>query len=156
MGSDYLQQENYQQTITYGESYTWDNLTLTQRGTYEDTLQSVLEGCDSVHRVLTLNVVQYYRSDIMLTPGSSLTFHGLTIDKPGVYDIMVPGNGDFDSLFVLRASAVVNATVADVQLGGIWEGESLTLPPCRAMCLSAARTASPSPTSTRYYTTRLM
>ena len=126
--SDYLPQADYSQTINYGESYSWGGLSLTERGVYEDTLQSVVEGCDSVHRVLTLNVVQTYRSDVLLTDGQSAQFHGLTVDRPGVYEVLVPGEGDFDSLFVLRASAQVNATVATVQLGGPWDGETLTLP----------------------------
>ena len=125
---NYLYQENYQQTINYGNSYTWDGHTITERGVYEDTLLSVVEGCDSVHRVLTLNIQQFFRTDTVLIDGQSVDFHGLTIGRPGVYEVLVPSTGDFDSLFVLRASAQVNATVATVLLGGLMDGVTLTLP----------------------------
>lgn len=127
--NNYLTQREYSHTIAYGESYPWGDNTLTERGVYEDTLLSVVEGCDSLHRVLTLNVVQHYRDDITLNAQlPAYNYHGLTVDHPGIYEVTVSGEGDFDSLFILRASAEVNSTVATVALGGIFDGQSFDLP----------------------------
>lgn len=120
--------ENFYQTIAYGENYIWDNMQFDAKGVYSDTMQSVVEGCDSVRRVLTLNVIKTYYSDVLLTEGMSVDFHGLVVNRPGIYEVTAIGDGGFDSLFVLRASAEVNATEAIVEMGGVFEGQTFIIP----------------------------
>ncbi len=113
--TSYLPIGNQSQTIEYGESYPWGNRVLTERGVYEDTVQSVLEGCDSMHRVLTLNVVRRSSVDVTIAEGGIHNGHTLA----GVYQDTVP-TANYDSIVRSRISMTVNRPIDDctVQLGG--------------------------------------
>jgi len=97
-------------TICSGGSYTFGNQTLTQSGTYQDTLQTA-SGCDSIV-VLNLNVLQSITKNIADTicSGGSYTFGNQTLTQSGTYQDTLQMASSCDSIIILNLSVLQNIT----------------------------------------------
>ncbi|MCW5908698.1 MAG: T9SS type A sorting domain-containing protein [Chitinophagales bacterium] len=95
---------SFAETICFGDSYTFDNQTLTQSGTYTKTeVNSV--GCDSVI-TLNLTVLPELTSSFSesICSGSSFTFNGNTLTQAGQYTEVFTSVNGCDSTVTLTLS----------------------------------------------------
>jgi gliding motility-associated-like protein len=108
--------------ICQGKSTVFNGQTITQAGTYRDTLQQV-NGCDSFI-VLTVTLLQPKTTDITrsICQGKSTFFNGQTITQAGTYrDTLLQANG-CDSFIVLTVSIIPTKTTNLTR--SICEGQS--------------------------------
>ncbi len=117
------------ETVCFGDSYTFNNQTLTQSGSYQDTLINTA-GCDSI---LTLNLTVSPRINTtfseVLCDGSSLIFNGQTISAAGQYLDTLTNVAGCDSFITLNVSLALtsSSTLVDVACESfIFAGQTLT------------------------------
>ena len=90
------------QSICSGQSYAFNGNTLTQTGTYKDTLVNA-NGCDSII-TLTLTVKANSASTIntSICNGSTYNFNGQQISQGGTYKDTLSNSGGCDSIITLN------------------------------------------------------
>lgn len=99
-------------TICPGGSYDFNGTILTAPGVYLDTLSTDSE-CDSVLE-LTLSVVpgSPIPIQVVLCPGESYLFNGITLTTPGVYRDTIATSAGCDSIVELTISYATPPTVS--------------------------------------------
>ncbi len=121
--------DNTTATICSNESYNWRGRTLTQTGTYYDSLTTVA-GCDSVY-VLALTVNpsnEYTDQPITLCAGGSYQWRGRTLTETGLYTDTV--NNNYGCIDIYRINVTVNPsyhfeerdTICNTSLPYTWRG----------------------------------
>ncbi len=116
-------------TVCAGGSYAFNGMTLTQSGTYRDTLQNAT-GCDSI-LILSLTVLPQLSSQqsTVICNGSSVTFNGQTITAAGQYRDTLSSAQGCDSIIILSV-AVAQPTAATITLSACgsftFAGQSIT------------------------------
>ena len=124
-------QSNMAQTICNGSSYTFAGQTLTQSGTYKDTLQTA-GGCDSI---VTLNLTVLNKIETTVNAGicngQSYTFNGQQLTQAGQYfDTLqtVLGCDSFVTLNLTVNSFVTGSASAEICAGDSYtfNGQQLT------------------------------
>ncbi|MFN8284578.1 MAG: gliding motility-associated C-terminal domain-containing protein [Chitinophagales bacterium] len=115
---------NISRAICNGSSTVFNGQTITQAGTYRDTLTTSL-GCDSFI-VLTVTVNPTPTTNISQTicNGSSIVFNGQTISAAGTYNDTLTTSLGCDSFVVL--TVFVNPTPATLLQQAICQGSSIT------------------------------
>jgi hypothetical protein len=114
------------QTVCFGDTYTFHGHTLTQSGSYNDTLVNAA-GCDSI---LTLNLTVRPRisstQSAVICNGSSITFNGQTITVAGQYFDTLTSVSSCDSFITMNvtvaqatASAFSYAACGSFTFGGV-------------------------------------
>ena len=89
-------------TICRGETYIWHNISLTDEGSYVDTL-STIDGCDSIcNLVLMVPEPFYYEFDTTLCDGSSIYFANQWISDAGVYHDSLLTTRGCDSIITMN------------------------------------------------------
>ncbi|MFN8286180.1 MAG: T9SS type A sorting domain-containing protein [Chitinophagales bacterium] len=101
------------QSICQGSSFTFNGQSLTQSGTYRDTLVNAV-GCDSI---ITLNLTVLSPTTVAISQsicaGSSYLFNGQNLTQSGTYhDTLVAANG-CDSIVTLTLS-VLNPSASTI------------------------------------------
>jgi len=115
---------NISQAICQGQSITFNGNTITQAGTYRDTLQTTL-GCDSfVVLTVSLNPVKTTNISQAICQGQSITFNGNTITQAGTYRDTLQTSLGCDSFVVLTVSLNPVKTTNISQ--AICQGQSIT------------------------------
>ncbi len=94
-------------TICYGETYTWQDQTYAETGSYDVTLQSI-HGCDSI---VTLNLtvlpeVLVSTTDTTICHGQTYTWHGQTYAETGSYDVTLQNIHGCDSILSLNLTVL--------------------------------------------------
>lgn len=111
--------------ICAGEGYTFGNQTLTEGGTYADTLQTV-NGCDSIIN-LTLNVFDtlLVEQNVTICAGESFTFNGESYNESGNYTATLQTVNGCDSNIILNLEVLpISNTSIDTS---ICTGQSLAI-----------------------------
>ena len=97
--------------ICQGASYVFNNMTLTEEGTYFDTVQTT-DGCDSIITLnLTVAPVLIGTMDVEICQGASYVFNNMTLTEAGTHLDTVQTADGCDSIITL------NLTVAPVLTG---------------------------------------
>ena len=93
-----------EQTICAGESIVFNNQTLTQAGTYLDTISSA-NGCQNIINY-TLNVLPKSETiiDTTICEGNYIDINGETISISGTYEFSFPSSNGCDSIILLNFS----------------------------------------------------
>jgi hypothetical protein len=112
------------QTVCFGETTTFKGQTITQSGTYRDTLTNA-EGCDSI---ITLNFTVRNRAERTINAGictgQSYTFKGLQLTQAGTYLDTLQTTLGCDSFITLNLA--VNNFVTGSTSAAICQGQSFT------------------------------
>ena len=89
------------QDICQGDTFPFNGLSLTDGGTYRDTLQAA-NSCDSFI-VLTLNVLDTFQTQITqdICQGDTFAFNGLSLTNAGTYRDTLQAANSCDSFIVL-------------------------------------------------------
>jgi gliding motility-associated-like protein len=110
-------------SICQGQSTTFNGLTITQAGTFRDTLLTSA-GCDSfIVLTVTLNPTPTTPLTQEICQGSSIVFNGQTITQAGVYRDTLSTSLGCDSFIVLTIS--VNNVLTTNQTQAICQGQSI-------------------------------
>jgi len=117
-------QGSFSDVICFGDSYTFNNQTLTQNGAYKDTVQTA-GGCDSI---ITLNLTVLNKIENTITAaictGQSYTFKGQQLTQAGQYFDTLQTTLGCDSFIVLNLS--VNSFVTSSISQSICQGQSFS------------------------------
>ena len=90
--------------ITCSESYTWNDITYTEDGIYDQTFVSS-SGCDSIVTLhLTLSNIVEGDTDTLTGSCTGLFWHGHFYDLPGFYTDTIPNSLGCDSIVHLELS----------------------------------------------------
>ena len=90
--------------ITCSESYTWNDITYTEDGIYDQTFVSS-SGCDSIVTLhLTLSNIVEGDTDTLTGSCTGLFWHGHFYDQPGFYTDTIPNSLGCDSIVHLELS----------------------------------------------------
>ena len=110
------------QSICSGQSYPFNGNTLTQTGTYKDTLVNA-NGCDSII-TLTLTVKANSASTIntSICNGSTYNFNGQQISQGGTYKDTLSNSGGCDSIITLNLT--VKQATSETIFDSICSGNS--------------------------------
>ncbi|MBO6118770.1 MAG: fibronectin type III domain-containing protein [Bacteroidales bacterium] len=114
-----------EETICEGTSYSFNGRTLTEAGTYTETVKTA-NGCDSIV-TLTLNVNEKLTEDIEATicEGTSYQFNGQTYTTAGTYTATFKSVNGCDSVVTLTLN--VNEKLSDTIDINTCEGEEIEL-----------------------------
>ncbi|MBR6133068.1 MAG: T9SS type A sorting domain-containing protein [Bacteroidales bacterium] len=137
--------DNTTATICSNESYSWRGRTLTQTGTYYDSLTTVA-GCDSVY-VLALTVNpsnEYTDQPVTLCAGGSYQWRGRTLTATGLYTDTV--NNNYGCIDIYRINVTVNPsyhfeerdTICNTSLPYTWRGITMNAAGERSLNLQTA------------------
>ena len=137
--------DNTTATICSNESYNWRGRTLTQTGTYYDSLTTVA-GCDSVY-VLALTVNpsnEYTDQPVQLCEGGSYQWRGRTLTETGLYTDTV--NNNYGCIDIYRINVTVNPsyhfeerdTICNTSLPYTWRGITMNAAGERSLNLQTA------------------
>ena len=85
--------------ITSCTDYTWNGITYTQPGVYEQTLSTV-HGCDSVV-TLNLSMDSINKREVFMTGCDSIAYNGIVYTQSGHYEQLVPGSTGCDTIIEL-------------------------------------------------------
>jgi gliding motility-associated-like protein len=98
-------------SICPGERYNFHGFTLTQQGTYKDTLQSI-NGCDSI-TVLRLNINPKYNDTIKasICQGETYTLNGFNENRTGYYVHSLQTTNGCDSVVTLKLTVNPKKTI---------------------------------------------
>ena len=117
-----------------GETETWRGMTLSESGTYRDTVNSVTTGCYEIHEVNVVVNPTYLFHDTVTICSDELPYqwHGMTINAAGFREDYHQTVNFCDSIY--RLTLVVNpsyhatetASACDYDLPYLWHGQSLT------------------------------
>jgi hypothetical protein len=101
---------SFDASICAGESYVFENDTLTDSGTYTQAYTTV-GGCDSLV-TLNLTVLPLSQSTTVaaICAGSTYTFNGAQYSDAGNYSALLTGANGCDSVAILQLSILPNAT----------------------------------------------
>jgi hypothetical protein len=111
-------------SICQGQSTTFNGLTITQAGTFRDTLLTSA-GCDSfVVLTVTLNPTPTTPISRSICQGQSTTFNGLTITQAGTFRDTLLTSAGCDSFIVLTVT--LNPTPTTPISRSICQGQSTT------------------------------
>ena len=132
-------------TICSYETYSWHGRTLTQSGTYYDSLQTVA-GCDSVYVLaLTVNPSNMYTDQpVDLCTGSSYTWRGRTLTETGHYTDTVVNNYGCQDFYSIQVTVHQSYsfdeadTICDTELPYSWRGYTMTAAGTRTLNLQTA------------------
>ena len=93
--------------ICNGDSFNFNNQSLTISGTFRDTLTSTVNGCDSFI-VLTLNVLDTFQTQIQqeICNGDSFSFNGLNLTQSGSFRDTLISTSGCDSFIVLTLNVL--------------------------------------------------
>ena len=108
-----------------GESYTFNNQTLTVSGIYEFTFPNAsANGCDSlVTLYLTIfPAIPPTETTASICEGSSYDFYGTPLTQPGEYTAHLPSSTGCDSIIVLTLTIAPNITL--VEAASICSGDT--------------------------------
>jgi len=118
-----------------GSSEIWRGKTLTEEGTYRDTVSSVTTGCYEIHEVTVTVNPTYYFYDTVTICSDELPFlwHGMTLTSAGERQDNNVTVNFCDSIYYLKL--IVNpsfhltetASACDYDLPYLWHGQSLTV-----------------------------
>ncbi|MFT5305931.1 MAG: gliding motility-associated-like protein [Chitinophagales bacterium] len=80
--------ENVDTSICQGQSLTFNGMTYTSTGIYNDTIGYVASNCDSVQYIINLQIDSFTIENIDTTicQGQSLIFNGMTYTSNGIYN----------------------------------------------------------------------
>lgn len=110
-------------TICEGDSYIFHNQSITETGTYYDTLQT-FQGCDSIIAVnLTVNPIYHISLEQEICQGESYLFKGDTLQESGIYYDTLQTIHHCDSIISLTLT--VNPTRLIFGTDTICEGDSV-------------------------------
>ena len=88
-------------TICTGEPFVWRGRTLTQSGTYFDSLQTAY-GCDSIYRLnLTVNTSYHFSDTMEVCAGTDFVWHGQSLTESGIYTDSLTTRQGCDSIYTL-------------------------------------------------------
>ena len=109
----------FSQSICAGENYVFNSRTLTQSGTYRDTLNGV-NTCDSIVTLqLTVNPVSHTYLRDSVCQGYTFNLNGRILDTTGVYLDTLTATTSCDSIVTLNLTikkhSLVNASTAICQ-----------------------------------------
>ena len=117
-----------------GESELWRGMTLTESGTYRDTVSSATTGCHEIHEVtVTVNPTYLFHDTVTICSDElPYSWHGMTLNEAGVREDYHQTVNFCDSIY--RITLVVNpsyhatetASACDYDLPYLWHGQSLT------------------------------
>ena len=117
-----------------GETETWRGMTLSESGTYRDTVNSVTTGCYEIHEVNVVVNPTYLFHDTVTICSDELPYqwHGMTLNAAGFREDYHQTVNFCDSIY--RLTLVVNpsyhatetASACDYDLPYLWHGQSLT------------------------------
>ena len=132
-------------TICSYETYSWHGRTLTQSGTYYDSLQTV-NGCDSVFVLaLTVNPSNTYTDQpVNLCAGESYTWRGQTLTETGLYTDTVVNNYGCQDFYSIQVTVHPSYsfdeadTICDTELPYTWRGYTMTAAGTRNLNLQTA------------------
>ena len=117
--------------VCEGFSYNFNGLTLTESGTYTDSLQTVA-GCDSIV-VLNLTVAVFFETAITagICANETYDFGGQSLNQSGEYTTTVPAAGGCDSIlnltltvFPLQPETMLEASICATEVY-LFNGELL-------------------------------
>jgi hypothetical protein len=112
---------NFSTSICAGSTYNFNGRTLTQSGSYHDTLQTVL-GCDSIVTVtLTVNPAVTSSTNASICAGGSYNFNGTTLIHAGSYNDTLHTVTGCDSIVTVAVTvnpAVTSGFTAAICAGG--------------------------------------
>ena len=113
-------QTNLEETICFGETYSFNGKAFNQSGTY-DTLLTSATGCDSII-ILKLTVNEQIETNLERTICSDETynFNGQTINQSGTYDTLFTSATGCDSIVTLKL--IVNEQIQTNTEATICEG----------------------------------
>lgn len=103
--------------ITTCSDYTWNGITYTQPGVYEQTL-STIHGCDSVV-TLNLSFDSINKREVFLSDCDEIVFNGITYTQSGNYQQIIPANVGCDTIVELHLNIRHSPLVSQIH------GESL-------------------------------
>ena len=96
--------------ICDGDSYVFDNMTLTLSGTYSDTLSGV-NGCDSISTLhLIVGATDTLATSDIICSGDTVVFGTQSLTQTGVYTEVFTSSGGCDSLVSLTLEVVMNSS----------------------------------------------
>ena len=117
-----------------GGSELWRGMTLTESGTYRDTISSATTGCHEIHEVtVTVNPTYLFHDTVTICSDElPYSWHGMTLNEAGVREDYHQTVNFCDSIY--RLTLVVNpsyhatetASACDYDLPYLWHGQSLT------------------------------
>ncbi len=117
-----------------GGSELWRGITLTESGTYRDTVSSATTGCHEIHEVtVTVNPTYLFHDTVTICSDElPYSWHGMTLNEAGVREDYHQTVNFCDSIY--RLTLVVNpsyhatetASACDYDLPYLWHGQSLT------------------------------
>ena len=120
--------------LCQGETETWRGMTLSEAGTYRDTVAAPGSGCYEIHEVTVVVNPSYLFLDTVTLCSDELPYlwHGMTISEAGTREDFHQTAGTFcDSVY--RLTLFVNpsyhvtetASACDYDLPYLWHGQSL-------------------------------
>ncbi len=116
---------NITRNICAGQSTVFNGQTITQAGTYRDTLSQV-NGCDSfIVLSLIVNQPKTTNTTKQICQGQTFVFNGLTLTQPGTYRDTLRTSFGCDSFIVLTLS--VSGSLSSNLTRVICQGQSVTV-----------------------------
>ena len=115
--------ETIDQTICQGSAVQFGNLVLSSTGSYTQTFQSVVTGCDSVVTLnLTVSPNKTTTTNVTICEGETYEFNGEVLAQAGLYSATLPSYEGCDSTVTLNL--IVNAVKTSTINATICEGET--------------------------------
>ena len=115
--------ETIDQTICQGSAVQFGNLVLSSTGSYTQTFQSVVTGCDSVVTLnLTVSPNKTTTTNVTICEGETYEFNGEVLTQAGLYSATLPSYEGCDSTVTLNL--IVNAVKTSTINATICEGET--------------------------------
>ena len=121
--------QNIDTTICQGQSLVVNGVNYTSSGSYNDTANYAVSGCDSVHFVINLNIDSFVveNIDTSICQGQSLTVNGVTYNANGLYtDTAYYVASGCDSIHYVINLNIDNYTLVNIDTT-ICQGQSLVV-----------------------------
>jgi hypothetical protein len=117
-----------------GESETWRGMTLSEAGTYRDTVNNAVTGCYEIHEVTVTVNPTYHFEDTVTICSDELPYqwHGMTLTSAGEREDYNQSVHYCDSVYHLTLYVnpsyhlTETAVACDYDLPYLWHGQSLT------------------------------
>lgn len=117
--------QSIQQTLCYGDSFTFGSSTYNQSGTYTQNYQTI-NGCDSIYTI-QINVLPEIITNQSATicDGQQYQLGSQTLTTSGTYTEVLTANNGCDSTVVLQLTVITSSTVFN-QTASICQGDVYT------------------------------